>query len=146
MMNIEQLIACPFYIMDILPMQVSTDCGGQYFKVEHYYLRNIDSLCRKYADVLLKLNCYYDLTLCYDTEQCLKNPEPEKVVQMVSACLSEESAEPCLYISLSEDTMLLTLQSDATHMTIYNPSEKLLHLLDRLALSEGMFVWKPKDK
>ena len=28
-------------------------------------------------------------------------------------------------------------------MAVYNPSEKLLKLLDRLAMAEGLFLWQP---
>ena len=62
-MSIEELLEQPYYIMDILPMQVPTDSGRQYFKVEQYYLNHVERLSCLFADVLLKLNCYYDLVL-----------------------------------------------------------------------------------
>jgi L-rhamnose mutarotase len=67
-MSIEELLEQPYYIMDILPMQVPTDSGRQYFKVEQYYLNHVERLSCQYADVLLKLNCYYDLVFSYDAE------------------------------------------------------------------------------
>jgi len=142
-MSIEELLEQPYYVMDILPMQVPADSGGQYFKVEEYYLKDIGRLSRQYADVLLKLNCYYDLAFSYDAEHWQKNPEPEKIVRMVKACLSEESTESFLYVMLPDVPMLLTLQRDITHMTLYNPSDELLHLLAQLASSDGLFVWAP---
>ena len=62
---------------------------------------------------------------------------------MVKACLSEESTESFLYVMLTDVPMLLTLQRDTTHMTLYNPSDELLQLLGQLASSEGLFVWSP---
>ena len=144
-MNIEDLLERPYSVVDILPRQVPTDGGGQYFKVEQYYLNNVERLSRQYADVLLKLNCYCDLVFSHDAEHWQLNPEPEKIIQMVKACLSEQPTEAFLYVTLAEDTMLLTLQRDTTHMTVYNPTEELLHLLSQLALAEGLFVWKPKQ-
>ena len=67
-MSIEELLEQPYYVMDILPRQVPADSGGQYFKVEEYYLKDMGRLCRQYADVLLKLNCYYDLAFSHDAE------------------------------------------------------------------------------
>ena len=145
-MSIEELLEQPYYVMDILPMQVSADSGGQYFKVEQYYLKDIERLSHQYAHVLLKLNCYYDLAFSHDAEHWQPNPEPEEIVQMVNACLSEEHSEACLYITLAEESMLLTLQRDTTHMTLYNPTDELLRLYGQLASSEGLFVWSPQTK
>lgn len=144
-MSIEDLFERPYYVVDILPMQVPADSGGQYFKVEQYYLNDIGRLCRMYADVLLKLNCYYDLALTHDAEHWQVNPEPEKMIRMVEACMSEKPNEAYLYVMLEKETMLLTLQRDATHMTLYNPSDALLQMLRQLASAAGLFVWKPSN-
>ena len=145
-MSIDELLEQPYYVMDILPMQVPADSGGQYFKVEEYYLKDMGRLSRQYADVLLKLNCYYNLAFSHDTEHWQPNPKPEKIVRMVKACLSEEPTERFLYVTLAEDTMLLTFLHGFTYMTIYNPSEELLQLLRLLATAEGLFVWSPLTK
>ena len=142
-MSIEELLEQPYFVMDILPRQVPADSGGQYFKVEEYYLKDKGRLSRQYADVLLKLNCYYDLAFSHDAEHWQPNPEPEKIVRMVKACLSEVSTESFLYVMLTDVPMLLTLQRDTTHMTLYNPSDELLQLLGQLASSAGLFVWAP---
>ena len=144
-MNIEDLLERPYSVVDILPRQVPTDGGGQYFKVEQYYLNNVERLSRQYADVLLKLNCYCDLVFSHDAEHWQLNPEPEKIIQMVKACLSEQPTEAFLYVTLAEDTMLLTLQRDTTHMTLYNLTDELLQLLCPLASAVGLFVWSPAD-
>ena len=131
--------------MDILPMQVPADGGGQYFKVEQYYLNDVEHLSCQYTDVLLKLNCYYDLAFSHDAELWQQNPEPDKIVQMVKDCISEEPTEACLYVSLADDSMLLTLQRDTTHMTLYNPTDGFLQLLCLLASAVGLFVWSPTN-
>ncbi len=145
-MSIEELLERPYYVMDILPRQVAADSGGQYFKVEQYYLKDIERLSRQYAHVLLKLNCYYDLAFSHDAEHWQLNPEPEDIVQMVKASLSKEPSEACLYITLAEESMLLTLQRDTTHMTLYNPTDEFLSLHGQLASAEGLFVWSPLTK
>lgn len=141
-MNIEELFDQPYYIVDILPMQVPANSGGQYFKVEQYYLNNMGRFSHQYAEMLLKLNCYYDMEFSHDAEFWQLNPTPEKIVQMVKTCMSEEPTEFYLYITLAEKKVLLTIQHDATYMTIYNPSEGLLQLLRQLASAEGLFVWE----
>ena len=144
-MSIEELLEQPYCVVDILPRQVPADGGGQYFKVEQYYLRDMGRLSCIYADILLKMNCYYDLALSLDADHWQVNPEPEKIVQVVMACLKGELTETCLFVTLAEGTMLLTLQRDTTYMTFYNPADETLQLLRQLALAEGLFVWKPFD-
>ena len=140
-MSIDELLEQPYYVMDILPRRVPADSGGQYFKVEEFYLKDMARLSRQYADVLLKLNCYYDLAFSHDAEHWQLNPEPMKIVRMVKACLSEEPTDWFLYVKLAEDSMLLTLQRDTTHMTLYNPTDEFLQLLCQLGSAEGLFVW-----
>ena len=144
-MSIEELLEQPYYVMDILPMQVPADSGGQYFKVEEYYLKDMGRLSRQYADVLLKLNCYYDLAFSHDAELWQQNPEPDSIVQMVKDCMSDQPTKACLYVTMAEDSMLLTFQRDTTHMTLYNLTDELLKLLCLLASAVGLFVWSPTN-
>ena len=144
-MSIEELLEQPYYVMDILPKQVPADSGGQYFKVEEFYLKDTGRLSRQYADVLLKLNCYYGLAFSHDAEHWQQNPEPENVVKMVKDCLSEEPTEWFLYVLLEEESMLLTLQRDTTYMTLYNPADEYLQLIGQLASAVGLFVWSPSN-
>ena len=51
-MSLEEILEQSYYVMDILPMQVPADGGGQYFKVEKYYLKDVERLSHKYAVVL----------------------------------------------------------------------------------------------
>ena len=43
---------------------------------------------------------------------------------------------------MAGDSMILS-EPDDTHLTLFNPDEKLLGLIKTLASSEGLFVWKP---
>ena len=40
------------------------------------------------------------------------------------------------------DAMILSEPED-THLTLFNPDEKLLALVKALAAGEGLFVWQP---
>jgi len=37
--TVEELLQCPYWIVDILPSQVPEDSPGQYFAVEKYFLQ-----------------------------------------------------------------------------------------------------------
>jgi len=61
-----------------------------------------------------------------------KNPTPERTRDIMM--------ERYVYIMLG-DSMILS-EPDDTHMTVFNPDEKLLDLIRELSSSEGLFVWK----
>ena len=66
--------------MDILPEQVPADAAGQYFAVERCFLRpeRIFPLRRKYAELLLRLNCYADMAVSFNSCASWEtNPDPE---------------------------------------------------------------------
>ena len=131
-MSIDELLQKPYWIIDILPMQVPKDCPGQYFAVENYFLEEgrFSEIKQKHINVILKLGCYRDLSIDEETE---KNPRPERI--------AEEMRKRYLYL-MSDDAMILS-EPDDTHMTVFNPDEELLKLLKLLASSEGLFLWKP---
>ena len=129
MMTIDELLQTPYWIIDILPMQVPQDSPGQYFAIEKYLRKEQTAVIRqKHANVILKLNCYRDIEL--DGE---KNPKPIRIAETIS--------EQVTYIIIGS-SMILS-EPDVTYMTIFNPDEELLELVKDIASSEGLFVWKP---
>ncbi len=127
-MTIEEFLEKPYWILDILPKQVPKDSPGQYFAIEDFFLKEqLTEIKKKHIDVILKLNCYMDISI--DGE---KNPAPERIRDIMM--------ERYVYIMLG-DSMILS-EPDDTHMTAFNPDEKLLDLIRELSSSEGLFVWK----
>lgn len=144
-MSIEDRLNKPYWIVDPLPKQVPANGEGQFFKVEQYLLTEILPLRKKYVQVLLKLNCYYDIMVSHDGENWLSNPEPEILEERVGACVSANPSESFFYVSLMSDTVLMVMERDCISMTVYNPADDLLELIRLLANSEGLFVWKPSN-
>ena len=130
--KIENLLESPYVIIDILPEQVPTDSGGQYFAVEEYFLQDSQRsvIKQKHANVILKLNCYEDIFI-----EGEMNPTPKSIVKAIKA----------RHIDVILDDTLITSEPDDTYMTVYNASEELLELLKRIAASEGLFVWEPDN-
>ena len=138
--RVERLLEAPYWVIDMLPRQVPQDGGGQYFAVERYYLEEPqhERLCRQFADVLLKLNCYHDLLVCRDDEW-VKNPEPAALV----AWLTEALQHGHLCALIDDGSALITASGGDTHLTLYNPSPELLELARQLAAASGLFLWQP---
>ena len=130
-MTIEELLEKPYWIIDILPKQVPKDSPGQYFAIEDFFLEELLSeIKKKHINVILKLNCYMDITI--DDEN---NPAPEQIRDMM--------LDRYVYIMLG-DAMIFS-EPDDTHLTIFNPDEKLLELIKEISSAEGLFVWRGID-
>lgn len=132
MMTIEELLQTPYWIIDILPKQVPVHSPGQYFAVEKYYLERerFTVIKEKHINVILKLNCYRDVSIDEETEV---NPAPERI--------AEEMRRRFLYI-MAGNSMILS-EPDDTCMTVFNPDDSLLELIIQIAEGEGLHVWKP---
>ena len=130
-MTIEELLEKPYWIIDILPKQVPKDSLGQYFAVEDFFLKEeLSEIKKKHINVVLKLNCYMDITIDDDM-----NPAPE---QIRDTMLGRD-----VYIMMG-DSMILS-ETDDTHLTLFNPDEGVLDMINVIASSEGLFVWKGNE-
>lgn len=139
MVDIEELLSKPYWIVDILPKQVPANAGGQYFTIEKYFLSSprVDAIYRKFANVLLKLNCYVDIIVFQvDDESWVKNPAPEDIEQMVL------KRRP-LFVVLKQSMAMLSITGDDHNMTLYGANEETLQLIRSIALAKGLYVWKP---
>lgn len=139
---VERLLESPYWVVDFLPRQVPQEGGGQFFAVEQYYLEEPqhERLCRQFADVLLKLNCYHDLLVNYD-DKWVKNPEPATLV----ARLIDALRHGHLCALIDDGEALITASGGDTNITLYNPSPDLLRLAQQLASATGLFLWQPQD-
>ena len=135
----EELLQKPYWVVDFLPRQVPAKSGGQFFAVEEYYLRS--PLRRRFAEVLLKLNCYYEARVCEpETEKWQVNPPPERLF----AWIADNEKDLCVLLP-AEDT-LITVNRDDLYMTVYGPSRDVLELLRPLSAAAGLFLWQPPQE
>lgn len=129
--RIEELLKAPYWIIDILPRQVPKDSPGQYFAVEEYFLREqLSSIKQRHIRLVLKLNCYMDVTV-----DGIVNPDPAQIAEIMNE----------RYVYIMVGTSMLLSEPDDTHMTLFDPDDRLLELVTALASGEGMFVWKGAD-
>ena len=139
---VERLLMLPYWVVDFLPMQVPQDGKGQFFAVEKYYLQEPQHglLCRQFADVLLKLNCYHDLTVNCGGDDWVKNPEPATL----AAWLNEALQHGHLCALVNDGQSLITASGGDLCLTLYNPSPDLLPLVRQLASAAGLHLWQPE--
>lgn len=136
----ERLLETPYWVIDLLPRQVPLDCRGQFFAVERYYLtgERHERLCHQFADVVLGVNCYHDLTVNRDDEW-VKNPEPVVLVTWLTEAL--QHGHLCALID--DGASLITASGGDINIALYNPSPALLELVRQLATAAGLHLWQP---
>ena len=134
------LLEGPYWIVDILPEQVSAEAAVQYFAVERYFLRpeRIVPLRRKYAEILLRLNCYCDMAASFDSCASWEtNPDPEAFAARVEGLSGNEF----LRAVFAEQNAMIDYDHNDTYLTVYDPDRALL---DKI---RGLFVWRaPREE
>ena len=140
---VDTLVEKPYVIIDVLPKQVPAGSPGRYFTVEKYFIDRIDTICRKFAEVLIRLNCYQDLLESMDGEVWNEDFTPEDLIRFF-----EESARghSPLFILIRPADALITFNGNEHYMTLYNPDAELVDLIRSLAGAEGLFVWGFKEQ
>lgn len=142
--KIEELLDQPCWVVDILPEQVPVDAPGQFFAVEEYFLKppQMAALHRKFAEILLKLNCYFDFSLgTAGGDDWVRNPDPEVLVSTL--CNETDIWTICIYFEA--ENALIYINCDDIYFTVYHPTDHLLDLIRKLAGAERLFVRRAMD-
>lgn len=134
--RIEELLEKPCWVIDGLPERVPADSAGQYSALEEAF--HTPELFSKFANILLKLNCYYDLHVNYRGEW-VKNPSAADLSAWLNDVFQTQGR---ILILASPEEALFTLNGDDNYMTMYDPDAVLLERTARIAGAEGLFVWK----
>ena len=144
---IEDLLEKPCWVVDFLPSRVPADNAGQFFAVEQWFLTEPRSLelRRRFASMLLKLNCYYNFWVCRGDEGAKKNPSPKKLSAWImrnNCSINILLETPATPEAPSGGFALIAVPNDDTHLSVYNPTPLLLEQLRQLAGASGFFVWQ----
>ena len=141
---IAELLDGPCWVADILPEQVPLLAEGQYFAVDRYFRQpeRLTALYRRFAEILLKLNCYYPMAVSFDScEHWELNPEPECFVEQ----LEQLAPNDFLRAVFPAQGAMIDLDPGDTYLTLYDPHLLLLDKLQKLAAAEGLFVWRGEN-
>ena len=139
----DSLLQTPVHIIDILPQQVPKGFGGQYFDIEEYLLQDAQRLplFRRFAALVLKLNCYYDLEVRLG-DSWQKNPPPAELVKWIVSC--GENVDSYVTILIDESSSL-SIDSDSLYIACYNLTPALELLLSQLVVADGLFLRRVKE-
>ena len=140
----DELSESTCYIIDFLPNQVPKKSDGQFFKIEEYFLMppQIDKIYEKFTNILLKLNCYYNFTVHFASDDRIyDSPSPDKLTANIINCFNSKD-DSYINIIIEAQNTLITLSSDSLYLAIYNPNKAIIDLMNALASSEGLFFRK----
>ena len=142
MQIVDRLLETPCYIIDFIPQQVPKNCGGQYFKVENYFLNHSDryGVRDRFIRTILKAMCYYPISVYWD--EWIEQPSPEQVAEIIDTIMENHSGD--MNMLFTSKGALLQFGWDCLNISIYNPDEEMCVLFEQLATSEGMF-WRKTD-
>lgn len=138
--NVDDFLQKPYWVIDCLPRQVPADAEGQFFAIEHLLLERTRGaeLRRRFASVLLMVNCYHGLVVFRGEDARGKtNPRPDKLEKWVMRNREH------LCIALPSEQALIVVPAESTCMTLYNPAAPLLDEVRAIASACGLFVWQP---
>lgn len=138
------LLEGPYFVADILPEQVPENSDGRYFAVERYFLRpeRLRLLRRGFAEILLKLNCYYDMKVSFDNCESWDNdPDPEQFAERLEGL----SGNFFLRAVFESRRVMIDIEPDDTYMTVYDPDLSMMDLIRPLSAAAGLFVWSPEQ-
>lgn len=140
--RIDELIAKPLWLIDILPRTVPPGDGGRYLAVEAYLQRHRRRINRRFAALLLKLNCYCDFIVSH-SDGCVEYPSPERLLRLIERCFEgEPRRRDYINIMLPRADAMIILNGDDLYMMLYNPDDELKQLVGELARSEGLFFYE----
>lgn len=142
--QIDLCLEKPCWVVDLLPRRVEGDSPGQYFAVENYWRRpeHLAELYRRFADLLLKLNCYVDYQVSF-RQGWVSNPPPETLAAWVAECAQGE--KDYMNIILEDGESMVIVNGDDLYLSLYGLSKELLELMRALAGAAGLFLWKIRD-
>lgn len=138
--KIDELLEKPYYVIDFLPQRVPKNNNGHFFDVE-YYLLNYEKrheMKNKYINIILKLMCYYRASILWNGWN--DNPKPTDIENAISEVMENHSGT--LNILFSDEDVLLVFEGDCLNLSVYNLSESMKEIAEKIALSEGFFCWK----
>ena len=141
--RIEQFLSAPYHILDILPCRVPEDAADRYAAIEQYFLRpaRLRTLRRTQAELLLILNCYFDMTISFEpfSEEIRweTNPAPEDF----AARMEKLPGNGFLRVLFPSGNVMIDFDGGDAWATVYYTGEGLPDIFRKTAEAKGLFIW-----
>lgn len=98
-------------LIDILPLPIDPQ-GGKFAEVQKYLLRKPKKVAKRFAGFFLKLYCYHDLEIDFNTKEYV-NPKPKKLVRLIEEAVTKDLM---LQIRTGQTDFLITGKIGRAHV------------------------------
>lgn len=141
--GIDELLEKPCYVIDLLPQRVSKTADGQFSDIECYLLNSDwhNKIANKFEIIIFKLMCYYHVSILMN--DWIDYPKPEVIDKAINEIM--KSHYGTLNIVFPEENVLLVFEWDCLNLSIYNPPKSMIEIMEKLALTEGLFLWQSEN-
>ena len=132
---LDELLEGTYWVVDFLPAQVPAGSAGHYGAVVRHYVSS-GRAARAKLGVLLRLLCYVDLKARVADADSWASLGPAELPGLIETS----------YLTILCGQALIVSDPEDSYLTVFNPSERLLDVLRKFALAEGLFVWQPPQE
>lgn len=140
--KIDELMEKKQHLIDIFPKRVPEKADNRYFAAERFFQRNRCGYDRKIISIILKLFCYYDMTVVTE-DVTVELPETEQLISMLERCFSGDIGY--VDIILTGSDALLCINSDDMYVSAYNMNGETEELAAQLVRAEGLFFYEAAE-
>ena len=137
--RIDELAEKQAYLVDIFPKTVPYKADNRYYDVEKFFQHSKSKLYHKLTNIILKLYCYYDMTVVTQNES-IENPQTAAFISLIEKCFDSKSEY--INIVLTDFDVMLALNNNDLYMTIYNANDDVKALISQLVCAEGLFFYE----
>ncbi len=135
--KIDELLKQERYIIDLLPLSFThINSNDEQFFEETF---------RKFADIILKCNEYFDFSLICDSEEdIIKNPISEMLYEKIIECTKNATY---LNILIEKENAMIIINGEDSYFTLYNPNARMKQIFQSLSAENGLSFRKenPND-
>ena len=143
-------LVCCIWVIDFLPYHVAEHGNSIFEEVESYFLQDkqLQEFCDKAIAIILKVICYYPFEVYVEEypplkpkrNGWLKEKRCDLLVKILKRVIMKKKGQ--VDILLGKENSIISITGGVLSIAVYNESESLKDLLDKVVETEGLYYWK----
>ena len=148
--KLDSLFSQDYRVIDFLPSHVAEHGNSIFEEVESYFLQDkqLQEFCDKAIAIILKVICYYPFEVYVEEypplkpkrSGWLKEKRCDLLVKILKRVIMKKKGQ--VDILLGKENSIISITGGVRSIAVYNESESLRDLLDKVVGTEGLYYWK----
>ena len=148
--KLNSLFSEDYRVIDFLPYHVAEHGNSIFEEVESYFLQDkqLQEFCDKAIAIILKVICYYPFEVYVEEypplkpkrNGWLKEKRCDLLVKILKRVIMKKKGQ--VDILLGKENSIISITGGVLSIAVYNESESLKDLLDKVVETEGLYYWK----